>query len=99
MVHSCKIGAPCYVGGMCYSRRECDQKFMTRADRLRNVSDEALARSRVIYGFVKGKEVYAGDFGVIEITRVDGNIPPKAFSEALAAEIDWLQQPTEEEKT
>ena len=60
---------------------------VTNADRIRAMSDEELAKSRVI-----DYEEYPGAYLAIDCEKVF-----YSEEEAIAAELEWLQQPAEED--
>ena len=60
---------------------------MTNADHIRAMSDEELAKSRVI-----DYEEYPGAYLAIDCEKVF-----YSEEEAIAAELEWLQQPAEED--
>ena len=62
------------------------EKPLTNADHIRAMSDEELAKSRVI-----DYEGYPGTYLAIDCEKVF-----YSEEEAIAAELEWLQQPAEE---
>lgn len=64
----------------------CPEQKLSNADHIRAMSDEELAKSRVI-----DYEEYPGAYLAIDCEKVF-----YSEEEAIAAELEWLQQPAEE---
>ena len=65
----------------------CPEQKLSNADHIRAMSDEELAKSRVI-----DYEEYPGAYLAIDCEKVF-----YSEEEAIAAELEWLQQPAEED--
>ena len=65
----------------------CSEQKLSNADHIRAMSDEELAKSRVI-----DYEEYPGAYLAIDCEKVF-----YSEEEAIAAELEWLQQPAEED--
>ena len=77
-----------YEGTECdYFNQQVIHAPLTNADRIRAMSDEELAKSRVI-----DYEEYPGAYLAIDCEKVF-----YSEEEAIAAELEWLQQPAEED--
>ena len=65
----------------------CSEQKLSNADRIRAMTDEEMAKSRVI-----DYEEYPGAYLAIDCEKVF-----YSEEEAIAAELEWLQQPAEED--
>ena len=88
---TCKLGAKgCFQNGRCHMRGSCENKVITKADRIRVMNDEELARKMVdtasYYDWGKDEVFYYFPNGTTKT-----NHKPTA----IAAWLEWLQQPEE----
>ena len=83
---TCKLGEKgCWKDGKCHYRRDCENKVLTNADRIRAMTDEDLAKNIIQY-----RDDW-GDYVTPDCEFYD------TYKEAVEATIKWLQQPAEGE--
>lgn len=81
---TCKLGEKgCWKDGKCHYRKDCENKVLTNADRIRAMSDEELAEL-----IVKHKPVYSWNKAVREIWMQPNVTKVQAW-------VMWLQKPAE----
>ena len=83
---TCKLGKKgCFEDGRCHALGNCENKIVTKADRIRAMSDEELAE-------------FIGHNSLCDRIQGDGNwCEEHAVCENCLTE--WLQQPAKEETT
>ena len=85
---SCKLGAKgCFTDGKCRYKKDCENKVITRADQLRAMTDEELARF-----------LLEADEGNLTVDVCDEKYctPERCPNDCTNAIIKWLQAPAEE---
>lgn len=85
---SCKLGAKgCFTDGKCRYKKDCKNKVITRADQLRAMTDEELARF-----------LLEADEGNLTVDVCDEKYctPERCPNDCTNAIIKWLQAPAEE---
>ena len=84
MAH-CKLGEKgCWKDGKCHYIYDCENKFLTNADRIRSMSDDEL--NDLFY------EIY--NAGVEDASSYEWGQRTNSFEWTM----DWLQMPTETQK-
>ena len=86
IITTCKLGEKgCWKDGKCHYSRDCGNKILTNADRIRAMSDEELAKAIA-------SKAYTGACNDFDISY-DGNCCHNC--EKCDAIIKWLKQPAE----
>ena len=84
MEATCKLGENgCWNDGICRATSNCVNKIITKADRIRAMSDEELA------------EDYCKT--ILKVMQYYGIKNTGILEDAVRARIEWLKQPVEEQ--
>lgn len=85
MIRSCKLKKGCFRDGKCHyvGEQECENAYISNADRIRSLTDGELAATLIHYD--DGCGMWFGPGGMYE-NRED----------ALKNALDWLKKPVEE---
>lgn len=69
----------------------------TKADRIRSMTIDEMARERLEYVYSPVADRIIGDFGGVYVKYIAGVEQPESYAEALQREIEWLESPWEGE--
>lgn len=80
---TCKLGTKgCFTDGRCHAIGNCKNKIVTKADRVRAMSDEELA---IMFAILRA-----------DLSRLDAAIRPYSGRD-VNDNYDWLKQPADED--